>query len=168
MNYAGRRAAGSKGNLNGRRKGTRGNSHDEDYYLGKLTPEEWAAIERKRDVRERDEFAKRLNEKDKRRQGRSQRSRSDGEGSESDGDVSNIDDRKDAEVQKRMERLRGDCQGNRGGWRRPSASASLSSEEEADAVINNRKLLEQRERNRDELRRTTRGGKRRQSQWPRE
>jgi pre-mRNA-splicing factor ATP-dependent RNA helicase DHX16 len=84
-----------------RKRETRGNDDDD-----KLTPEERAAIERERDIRERDEFAKRLSEKDKRKQKRSRRDQSDGEGSESNSDDGDDDNRKAAEAQKRMERLR--------------------------------------------------------------
>ena len=50
------------------KKDKRGDNEDNDHDLSKLTPEERAEIERERDIRERDEFAKRLNQKDKRKQ----------------------------------------------------------------------------------------------------
>ena len=89
----------------GSRKESRSNAHDDDY-LSKLTPEERAAIEREKDIRERDEFAKRLNEKDKRKQRKNRRSQSDSDGSERNSDDYDDDVRKEAEAQKRMKRLR--------------------------------------------------------------
>ena len=68
--------------------------------MSKLTPEERAEIERERDIRERDEFAKRLNEKDKRKQ----RSKLDG-GDDEGSDIGDERNRED-EAEKRMERLR--------------------------------------------------------------
>ena len=74
-----------------------------DRDLSKLTPDERAEIERERDIRERDEFAKRLTKKDKRKQ----RSKVDGNNSDgSNGSYSDDSDRKEDEAKKRMERLR--------------------------------------------------------------
>ena len=86
------------------KKDKRGDNEDNDHDLSKLTPEERAEIERERDIRERDEFAKRLNQKDKRKQ----RSKLDGSGSEGsyNSDDDDDDDRKENDAQKKMERLR--------------------------------------------------------------
>jgi hypothetical protein len=51
------------------------NDDDTRRDVSKLNPEERAEIERERDIRERDEFAKRLNMKDKRKQKKSRSSR---------------------------------------------------------------------------------------------
>jgi len=72
------------------------NKKETEQDLSKLTPEERAEIEREKDIRERDEFAKRLNQKDKRKQ----KSKVDDSGSDYDSDT------KESDAQKRMERLR--------------------------------------------------------------
>ncbi|KAL7552513.1 hypothetical protein ACHAWF_015762 [Thalassiosira exigua] len=69
--------------------------------MSKLTAQERADMEREKDIRERDEFAKRLNEKDKRRQ----KSKLDREEDEENDSLSD-EDRKESDAQKRMERLR--------------------------------------------------------------
>lgn len=76
--------------------------------LSKLTPEERAEVERERDIRERDEFAKRLTQKDKRKQKSNvdRRSHSDGDENNSDSSHSDDSDKKESDAQKRMERLR--------------------------------------------------------------
>ena len=75
------------------------NKKEKEQDLSKLTPEERAEIEREKDIRERDEFAKRLNQKDKRKQ----RSKVDGD-NDSGSDYDS--DKKESDAQKRMERLR--------------------------------------------------------------
>lgn len=70
--------------------------------LSKLTPEERAEIERERDIRERDEFAKRLTEKDKQKH----RSKLDRRNDDDDDGSDDNGDRRENEGQKRMERLR--------------------------------------------------------------
>ena len=74
--------------------------------MSKLNPEERAEIERERDIRERDEFAKRLNMKDKRKQKKSRSSRSDDIDDSNSNDDDDDDDKKDDKTQKKMERLR--------------------------------------------------------------
>ena len=90
------------------KKSGRGDSDDDDGKrreekdVSKLTPQERAEMERERDIRERDEFAKRLTDKDKRKQ-KSKLDREDDHGS----DASYSDDsRRESEAKKRMERLR--------------------------------------------------------------
>lgn len=79
-----------------------GGKGDDARDVSKLTPEERAEMERERDIRERDEFAKRLNQKDK----RNQKSKIDREGSDGSSYSGSDEDRKESEAQKRMERLR--------------------------------------------------------------
>ncbi len=97
-----------------RRKKRQQGSDDDDGDIGrkhrdvsKLTEEERAEIERERDIRERDEFAKRLLEKDKKKQ----RSRHDEDersrGSRSsDGSSVDSEEEREREAQKRMRKMK--------------------------------------------------------------
>ena len=101
-----------------KKEGTNADGGGDDYQtdrkemdLRKLTPEERAEIERERDIRERDEFAKRLTEKDKQRhKSKLERRNGDDDDDDSDsqrgGNDDNDDDGRENEGHKRMERLR--------------------------------------------------------------
>ncbi|KAL7535632.1 hypothetical protein ACHAXR_007874 [Thalassiosira sp. AJA248-18] len=87
-------------------RGDESDNEDEKRDLSKLTPEERAEVEREQDIRERDEFAKRLNKKDKRgHRSKIDRNNSDGDDDDS-ASYSDDDDRRESEAKKRMERLR--------------------------------------------------------------
>ncbi len=73
--------------------------------LSKLTPEERAEIERERDIRERDEFSKRLTEKDKQKH-KSKVDRTDSGDDDNHRGSDNNDNGRESEGRKRMERLR--------------------------------------------------------------
>eukprot|EP00584_Thalassiosira_punctigera_P004289 CAMPEP_0172531752 /NCGR_PEP_ID=MMETSP1067-20121228/5018_1 /TAXON_ID=265564 ORGANISM="Thalassiosira punctigera, Strain Tpunct2005C2" /NCGR_SAMPLE_ID=MMETSP1067 /ASSEMBLY_ACC=CAM_ASM_000444 /LENGTH=1263 /DNA_ID=CAMNT_0013316155 /DNA_START=46 /DNA_END=3837 /DNA_ORIENTATION=- len=84
----------------------RGDSNDEGGRdtrdRSKLTVEERADMERERDIRERDEFAKRLNQNDK----QNQKSKLGRDHSDDDSYSGSDVDKKESEAQNRMERLR--------------------------------------------------------------